>query len=151
MAKTPKTTDTVGEIKGINQLLKVLSKLPKDLQANVRDASGDIAEGLKDAATNAAHTPLQALAAQGMKVRRDKVPILRVGKNQVRPGTRENDIFFGAEFGGQRRPTTMQFQPHRGQRGYFLYPTARANGRKNAEMWIKAVDDAMKSWDYKAH
>jgi hypothetical protein len=150
-SKSTKSTDVVGEIKGLNQLLRVLNKLPKDLQANVRDASGEIATGLKDAATNAAHTPLETLAAQGMTVKRDRVPILKVGRTVLRPGTRANDIFFGAEFGGQRRPTTMQFQPHRGKLGYWFYPTARANGRKNAELWIAAVDKAMKQWDYKAH
>lgn len=143
-------TDTVGEIKGLRQLMRVLSKLPKDLQADVRDASVAIADSLVASSKNAASTPLQQLAASGLKVKRDRVPVVRVGKNQVRPGVREMDIFYGAEFGGRKRPTTQQFLEHRGQRGYFLYPTARANGRKYGELWAQAVDKAFADWDYKA-
>lgn len=138
------------EIRGINQLLKALNKIPKDLQNDVRDASGDIATKLVAGAKNAAHTRLQNLAASGLKVKRDRVPVVRAGRGMVRDGTRESDIFYGAEFGGRRRPTTQQFLEHQGRRGYFLYPTARARGREFSDMWADAVDKAFKSWDYKA-
>lgn len=150
MASKPRNIETNFEVRGLNQLLKALNKIPKELQAEVRDASGAIAADLVAGATNAAHTPLQRLAASGLKVKRDRVPVIRVGLNKVRPGTRAADIFYGAEFGGRRRPTTQQFLEHKGRIGYFLYPTARARGRKYADLWDAAVDKAMKSWDYKA-
>jgi len=153
VAKAPRQSsnkDTIGEIKGLNQLLRVMNKLPKDLQNDVRDASVAIADSLVASAQNAAHTPLTQLAASGLKVKRDRVPVVRVGRNKVRTGVKETDIFYGAEFGGRKRPTTMQFLEHRGKRGYFLYPTARANGRKYSELWAGAVDKAFKQWDYKA-
>lgn len=142
-----KTVDTVGEIKGLNKLLKLLNQLPKDLQAEVRDASGAIGDQLVAGAKNAAHTPLQRLAAQGLKVKRDRVPVVKVGKGLVRPGVWASDVFYGAEFGGGRRPTTRQFLPHRGRDGYFLYPTARANGKRYHELWAEAIDKAFKDWN----
>jgi len=33
--------------------------------------------------------------------------------------------FWGQEFGGRKRPRTMQFQPHKGREGYWLYPAYR--------------------------
>lgn len=150
MAKGQTQTDTVAEIKGLSQLLRVLNKIPKELQNEVRDASQDIASDLVAGAQAAAHTPLQHLAASGLKAKRDRVPVIRVPRTMARPGTKYTDIFYGAEFGGGARPSTQQFPTHRGRLGYFLYPTARARGRKYAEKWAEAVDKAFKDWDYKA-
>ena len=45
----------------------------------------------------------------------------------------------GAEFGGGARPRTRQFKPHRGQSGYFLYPTIR----HETEHIIESLGDAV--------
>lgn len=142
--------DTVTEIKGMRELLRALNKIPKDLQNDVRDASVQIAEDLVSGAQSKAHTPLQVLAASGLKAKRDRVPVVRVPKTMLRPGTRTTDIFYGAEFGGGRRPSTQQFPEHMGRRGYFLYPTARARGRRYSDLWADAVDHAFKAWNYRA-
>jgi len=149
MARSGTQRDTVAEIKGLNQLLKVLSKIPKELQNEVRDASQEIAGDLVAGAQRAASTPLQNLAASGLKAKRDRVPVVRVPKTQARPGVKFTDIFYGAEFGGGARPTTQQFLPHKGKQGYFLYPTARSQARANTEKWAEAVDKAFRSWDHK--
>ena len=150
MAKSNTQRDTVAEIKGLNQLLRVLNKIPKELQNEVRDASQEIAGDLVAGAQRAASTPVQNLAASGLKAKRDRVPVVRVPRTMVRPGTRYTDIFYGAEFGGQGRSTTQQFSPHRGKLGYFLYPTARSMARANTEKWAEAVDKAFRDWDYTA-
>lgn len=137
------------EIKGLRELLKVLNTLPKEYQGQVRDASQEIATKLHSGATSAAHTPLQRLAAQGLKVKRDRVPVLKGGVGVTSRGTEQRSIFYGAEFGGGKRPTTRQFPMHRGRDGYFLYPTARAHGEEYAQMWIEAVDKAFEAWDHK--
>lgn len=137
------------ELAGINQLLRVLKALPKDLQNETREASQSIANDLVSAATAAAHTPLQRFAASGLKARRDRIPVVATG-GTLSPGTRARDVFYGAEFGGQRRPTTRQFQPHMGQRGYWFYPTARAHGKEYVTQWGKAIDKAFADWDYRA-
>ena len=149
MANTEKATAI--EIIGVQKLLKALSKIDKELQKDVRDASGAIADDLVSGARQAAHTPVQVLAASGLKVRRDRVPVVASGKGKV--GHRSTPIpaiFYGAEFGGQRRPTTLQFASHKGRDGYFLYPTARARGKRYADMWGDAIDKAFKAWDDKS-
>jgi hypothetical protein len=50
----------------------------------------------------------------------------------------------GAEFGGQGRPTTQQFQPHLGRQGYFVYPTIRENSEDIENRWLEAADDLIK-------
>lgn len=136
------------EVAGLRDFLRMLNTLPKEFNAQVRDAASDIGASLVSDATNAARTPLQRLAASGLRVKRDRIPVVRSGTTLVKPGVRANDIFFGAEFGGRRRPTTQQFLPHRGRTGYFLYPTARANSRNYMERWGKAIEDAMAAWDH---
>jgi len=151
MATGPKKeTQTAIEIVGMRQLLRALSKIPKDLQNDVRDASQAIANDLASAGRNAAQTPLQVLAATGLKAKRDRVPVVTSGRGAIRPGVRATDIWYGAEFGGAQRPTTQQFPPHKGRRGYFFYPTARAHGDRYADLWADAVDKAFKEWDYRA-
>lgn len=142
-----KNVERVVQVEGLNQLLRVLNKLPKDLQKDLRDASVDIADMLVSGARGAATTPLQTLVAQGLKARRDRIPVVTTGRGKVSDTARMPDVFYGAEFGGRRRPTTQQFLEHRGRRGYFLYPTARAQGRRYAGLWADAVDKAFKDWD----
>lgn len=152
MAKKPAPTrDTALEIRGLNELLKALNKIPKDLQNNVRDAAQDIAFNLVSGAQAEAASPMQRLVAGGLKAKRDRVPIVRMPATGIsgKKGVKYTDIFYGAEFGGQGRPTTQQFEPHRGKRGYFLYPTARAQSKRNFKRWWEAVDKAMSTWDYK--
>lgn len=138
------------EVEGLRALLRALNKIPKDLQNEIRDASTEIATELVSGARNAAHTPLTQMVASGLKVKRDRIPVVRTGVGKVGSGgARMPDVFYGAEFGGRKRPTTQQFLPHRGQRGYFLYPTARANGKRYFTLWADAVDKAFKQWDHK--
>lgn len=144
-----KTTQVGFQLKGMKELLKVLGSLPKEYQGMVRDASQAIATDLASSATGAAHTDLQRLAAQGLKVKRDRVPVLRGGVGMTPGGAEQRDVFFGAEFGGGRRATTRQFPTHRGRDGYFLYPTARAKGEHYAQMWVEAVDKAFQAWDHR--
>lgn len=55
----------------------------------------------------------------------------------------------GAEFGGQGRPTTMQFKPHRGTVGYFVYPSIRDNSEFITETYLGAVDEILRRHDLK--
>lgn len=135
------------KIEGLKRFLRLLNSLPKDMQNEVRDASQNIASTMVSSAKNAAHTPLQTLAASTLQAKRDRVPVV-TAKGTVRKGVKAQDIFFGAEFGGGKRPTTRQFLPHRGKRGYFLYPTIRANSQRIWDEWTGTVDDVMAAWDH---
>jgi hypothetical protein len=53
------------------------------------------------------------------------------------------DVFFGAEFGGQARPTTRQFLRHRGRSGYFFWQTVRKKRNDIATEYLKAIQDVL--------
>lgn len=68
------------------------------------------------------------------------------GGEVVLDGSRYPTIL-GAEFGGQGRPTTQQFDPWRGgvdSGGYFLYPTVQAADKDIDEAYDQAADHALK-------
>ena len=79
VASTPTTRQTAWHVEGMRELLRALSKIPKELQADVRDASQAIANDLLSGAKGAAHTPQQRMAAAGLKVRRDRIPVIFAG------------------------------------------------------------------------
>lgn len=111
--------------------------MPQDMQ----DAAIQIANDWVSAAKGAASTTQQTMAAQSLSVGSAEETGTSI--------TADSPLFFGAEFGGQGRPSTMHFPPHNGQRGYFFYPTARANADRYNQQWLEAIDKAMKPWDHK--
>ncbi len=54
------------------------------------------------------------------------------------------DVFFGAEFGGGVKPTTKQFLRHRGQSGYFFWPTVRKRKNQIAKEYLEGIDRVVK-------
>lgn len=145
MAKSQSGDEAV-HIAGLRPFLKVLSKIPKDLQKEIREASESIATDIVSGAKAGATTPLQAMVAGGLSAKKDRIPTIRTS-GMVRPGVRTRDVFYGAEFGGGKRPTTRQFPPHMGTRGYFLYPYVRAHDDVFVGKWIDAIDKAFADWD----
>lgn len=86
------------------------------------------------------------VVVQGLRARRDRIPTIKLDGNRGYPSkSRSNrsriknkafgpgmtrmvtmgDVFWGAEFGGRRRPTTQQFLRHRGRQGYFFWQAVR--------------------------
>lgn len=49
----------------------------------------------------------------------------------------------GAEFGGQRRPTTQQFVPWTGHTGRALYPTIRDTREEFLKLYADEIDELM--------
>ena len=145
MAKS-QTGETGIQVAGVKALLRALNKIPKDLQNDVRDASQRIATDIVTGAKNASHTPLQRMVAGGLVARRDRVPVVKTA-GTVGAGVPTRDVFYGAEFGGGRRPTTQQFPTHKGTQGYFLYPYIRSHSIGYSEIWGDAIDKAFKDWD----
>lgn len=133
-------TDTALYVENQRQVLRSLSKISKELQGEVRDASqaiaGDVAAGAK---RSAAKDRQAAMAFGSVRARRDRVPVV-VGGGVRHPGP----VFFGAEFGGGRRPRTRQFRPHKGREGYHLYPWIRGHGDQITDEWLDAIDKAMR-------
>lgn len=122
-------------------------RLADDLPPAVVDAIGVIAHDLLGRARAAAKTKQQRLAAKGLKLDTGTSPTLTVSSSTFRGTDRYTDIFFGAELGGQGRPTTRQFPPYRGERGYFVRPTLKAQDARYRDMIEDAVRDVSKKWE----
>jgi len=126
---------------GFDEFSRAVNDINRRMPLAMREAAQRIAEDWVGKAQGATLTSQQALAASAMTITVDEETGVTLRN--------DSPIFFGAEFGGQRRPETMQFPPHRGQRGYWLFPTARANAEQFQEIWAAGVDESMKEWDNK--
>jgi hypothetical protein len=90
-----------------------------------------------------------------LRARRDRIPTVKLDSKQAfvsasRPNRKRKtkvnagDVFFGAEFGGRRRPTTMQFLRHRGRQGYFFWQAVRDNKSFIAKEYSEKIDLVLK-------
>lgn len=125
------------EIEGIKQFHDALGNIVRELPDQTKKAAQQVAKDWIAAARNKAGPSARQAAAA-----------LTIG-NDPDGATLVNDhpTFFGEEFGGKARPSTMQFPPYEGQRGYWLFPAARENADKFQKIWEASIDEATKSWD----
>ena len=155
------------EVEGLYEMLRGFSKASDLFNENIRNVSTSLAEDLLKAArieAGSVSRSRQALEVmRGMQVRRDRVPSIRLKPNMLfRSKSRSNrkrglvqgpgltrkvtmgDVFFGAEFGGGTKPNTKQFLRHRGQSGYFFWPTVRKKKNLIAERYLDAIERIVK-------
>jgi len=158
------------EVEGLYDMLRGFSKASPFFNEMVRKVSTDLAVDLLAAVRVEAGTisrSRQALeVTRGLKVRKDRVPSIRLQPTMLfRSKSRSNrkrglvqgpgltrkvtmgDVFFGAEFGGGERPTTKQFLRHRGQSGYFFWPTVRKKKNEIAQKYLAGIDEVVKKLD----
>ena len=155
------------EVEGLYEMLRGFSKASPFFNEMVRKVSTDLAVDLLAAVRVEAGTISRSRQAleltRGLKVRKDRVPSIRLQPNMLfRSKSRSNrkrglvqgpgltrkvtmgDVFFGAEFGGGVRPTTKQFLRHRGQSGYFFWPTVRKRKNEIAREYLDGIDRVVK-------
>ncbi len=162
------------EIEGLYDVLRRFSKASPFFNEQIRKVSTDLAVDLLAAVRVEAGSVSRARQAlevtRGLMVRKDRVPSIRLRPNmQFRSKTRSNrkrgrvqgpvipgqfglerkvlmkDVFFGAEFGGGAKPTTRQFLRHRGQSGYFFWPTVRKKKNEIAQRYLDGIDEVVKN------
>lgn len=131
-----------GEVKilGMRELIKAVDEINRDFPKEMGDAASEVARTVVRGAQGNTGTAQQAFVARSLSYGSDG----EAGTVQA-----DHPAFPGAEFGGGGRPSTMQFPPHRGQRGYFLYPWMRANASRLDDIWQEGIETAMKPWNYK--
>jgi hypothetical protein len=119
---------------------RALRKLPKELQTEMRKASQEIAQDIATRAASAARQQggVARHVAPSIKAKRDRYPVVVLGGTQRLGGPA-----LGAEFGGGARPRTRQFQPHRGTRGYFMFPTVRDRSDEALKSWLDALQKSL--------
>ncbi len=158
------------EVEGLYEMLRGFSKASPFFNEMVRKVSTDLAVDLLAAVRVEAGTVSRSRQAleltRGLKVRKDRVPSIRLQPNMLfRSKSRSNrkrglvqgpgltrkvtmgDVFFGAEFGGGERPTTKQFLRHRGQSGYFFWPTVRKKKNEIAQKYLEGIDEIVQKLD----
>jgi len=154
---------------GLLQFLREASQASPQFNLEMRKAAQVVADFVVVAAkSNAAGQPphgaqrpgssgrSQAQAVvNGLRARHDRIPTIKLdSKRGYVSASRSNrkrktkvtmgDVFFGAEFGGRRRPTTQQFLRHRGRQGYFFWQAVRDNKEKIAVEYMSAIDLVLK-------
>ena len=155
-------TTTYTSVAGLNRALR---KLPKEASAELRTAAKAIAADVAKEAQERAKGQggLAALVAPSIRAARDRVPVIKMGSAAKLPssgndwergrsgkGQTIGDVIWGAEFGGGKWErtagggSTLQFLPHKGQQGYFLWPAVRANSDDMQERYSQALLDALK-------
>lgn len=120
-------------VQGLAEFQRELRQI--DLASDLRDANREAAETVASAA-RARASSLGGVAAK-------TAPSIKAAAEQRRAkvdlGGSRYPFALGAEFGGQGRPSTMQFKPHLGRTGYALYPAIR----DTREQFIDAYDRAL--------
>ena len=126
------------------EMRKVAYTIAKDLQGQVRIEAGSVSRASQ-----------AVQVAKGLRASNERIPTIKLrGKEQFISKTRPNsrrkkpvtrsDVFFGAEFGGGATPKTKQFLRHRGQSGYFFWPTVRKRKNEIAKEYLEGIDKVVK-------
>lgn len=127
---------------GLDETRRVVSRLPDDLQTAAdaslgRFVTGEISRirGRAGRVSRQAALAARSVTGQGRTI---------IGANGAGVAAA---IFYGAEFGGRRRRTTQQFQPFRGQRGYFMFPQLAADEDRLDKAGLEAADKIIDEWE----
>jgi hypothetical protein len=126
------------------ELRKVAYTIAKDLSAEVMVTAGTVSR---------ASQAIQV--ARGLRASNDRIPTIKLRGNEsfvskTRPNRKRktkvirSDVFFGAEFGGGLRKETRQFLRHRGQSGYFFWPTVRKRKNQIAKEYLEGIDKVVR-------
>ncbi len=154
---------------GLFEFLRMAGQADPEFNKKMRIAAEQVAQHVVDRAkVNAAGQPKhgqnrpgssgmsQAQAVvNGLRARRDRIPTIKLDHKRgfvsaSRPNRKRKtkvtmgDVFFGAEFGGRRRPTTLQFLRHRGRQGYFFWQAVRDSNSYIAKEYSEAIDRVLK-------
>lgn len=132
-------------VDGAQETLAAFRALPKDASVRLREAALELSRLLagRVEAAGRAEGRQAALLAGTVKARRDRIPSITVGGTKPighpwpkRGKAKAFEILFGSEFGGSGHG----FKPHRGQEGYWIWPTVLASQDEIGREWMKAAD-----------
>lgn len=144
------------QVEGMRDTIRAFNKLDKDAKTAARIEVQKIAELL--AARLRAYPsrdPRYNNLAVTVKAGRDRVPVIRVGGRagpKVSGGGGPRELIIGMEFGAdQSGPNGWRFPPRtprqgRGNEGYWIFPTVKANQDEIIRLWFDAMDRIMKEW-----
>ncbi|NDG20073.1 MAG: hypothetical protein EB117_17670 [Betaproteobacteria bacterium] len=146
-------------VKDLFETLRKFSKASSEFNKEMRKVAYTIARDLegkiKIEAASVSRASQAIQVAKGLRASNDRIPTIKLRGNESfvsksRPNRKRKtkvtraDVFFGAEFGGGATPTTRQFLRHRGQSGYFFWPTVRKRKNEIAKEYLDGMDRVVK-------
>lgn len=156
------TDDADAALKAVDELdavLRVLRRLPKDAQAELRAEVQRITDRHAGAVRSAmAGWPDRRVRelAPTVRAKKDRVPVILIGKaarlSALSGRPKGTDVLYGAEFGAaQDGPNGFRFPPRtarlgRGNVGHTIYPALRDQQAALASDWEAAVLRAVERW-----
>ena len=156
--------------KELSKIIRAFKAMDEEAQEEAKREVNALAKELtnkiQSAARSAPNPNVASRVADGIKVSStSKVGEIRIGFAQQKfsggattqfnlggkgKGAGGNGLLAGAEFGSKNHP---QFAPRtarfgkRGNAGYFIYPTLRANQAEIIAKWEEAFSKIVKEWD----
>ena len=153
-------------IEGIDEFIRDVGRADPQFNKELRKSAMDVAKFLVTNAQGAAakvkhdgtgRSAMFVEAAKGLRAKSDRFPTIKLSgstgfvsksapNRKRKTKVTRGDVFFGAEFGGQARRSTNQFNRYvqsptgRGGRGYFFFPTVRKDAREIASRYLVAID-----------
>lgn len=135
-------------VKNRNQVLWAIRRTDQGIRRKVEKASGRIAARWVADARRRVPDRQSAAAAQSLRTRKGLVPKVAVGGSaSVSTSTgprRAGDLFGGSEFGSALWPQFTSYPQSHMQR-WFYAGVKGPRGRAYAQMWIDAVDEAIRA------
>jgi hypothetical protein len=144
------------EVEGMRDTIKAFNRLDKEGKNAARDEVKKIAQLLADRirARAPADKRYQDLAVT-VRAGRDRVPVIYIGGRatpKVSGGGGPRELVIGMEFGARDPgPNAWRFPPRtptlgRGNAGYWIYPTLKANQDDIIRLWFDAMDKIINEW-----
>lgn len=158
---TKKITGDV-EIFGLKEMQRALRHAPAETRKRVNAGSKEVAEHvvqlMKVRARTIPHARQYELVVPSLKALAGRTPRMRIGgatpkarvsrraKRRPSPG----QFIYGVEFGGgakkrtSRGGSTKQFPPHRGRKGYVIFPTITASHEFIKKEYSRQIDKVLR-------
>jgi hypothetical protein len=144
------------QIEGMKETIQAFNKLDKDGKNAARDEVVKISQLLAERirARAPADKRYQNLAVS-VRAGRDRVPVIYIGGRatpRVSGGGGPRELVIGMEFGAdQTGPNSWRFPARtprqgRGNAGYWIYPTLKANQDDIIRLWFDAMDRIIEEW-----
>jgi hypothetical protein len=157
--KTNKKLTGDVEIFGLKEMQRALRKAPPETRKRVNAGSKEVAEHvvqlMKVRARSVPHAHQYELVVPSLRAIAGRTPRMRIGgtrkarvSRKARPSVGE--FLHGVEFGGHARKrtsrggSTMQFAPHRGRKGYVIFPTIAASHEFIKKEYSRQIDKVLR-------
>jgi len=141
----------------LRDLQRAIFRMEKAVKDDLKSDVMDIARDAVPQFQRAAQTTRQQVLRPSVKARKDVTPVIEFGgasRAGVRGGASFSQLLFGTEFGavkgflrndGRAFPARSPRQG-RGNRGYWIFPTAKKLQPTITRRWYQTVDSVLDRW-----